>query len=67
MFSPEACCLTFEQLSHITLAFAESHLSDGVQEPAVRVEDDAKGQNQAESEQADDIGNVVHCLGPPVN
>lgn len=58
---------TFEQLSHITLTFRESHLSDGVQEPPIRVEDDAKGQNEAENEQADDVGDVVRRLRPPVH
>lgn len=51
----------------MTFTFAESHLSDGVQQLAVGVEDDAEWQDQAEGEQADDVGDVVGRLGPPVH
>lgn len=44
-----------------------THLSDGVQQFAVGVEDDAERQQQAEREQADDVGDVVGRLGPPVH
>lgn len=44
-----------------------THLSDGVQQFAVGVEDDAEGQEQAEHKQADDVGDVVGRLGPPVH
>lgn len=53
--------------SHMTFTFAESHLSDGVQQHAVGVEDDAERQDQAEGEQADDVGDIVGRLGPPVH
>lgn len=46
---------------------AESHLSDGVQQLAVRVQDDAERQDQAEDEQANDVGDVVRRLRPPVH
>lgn len=51
----------------MTFTFAESHLSDGVQQHAVGVEDDAERQDQAEGEQADDVGDIVGRLGPPVH
>lgn len=55
------------QLSHITFTFAESHLSDGVQQLAIGVQDDAERQDQAEGEQADDVGDIVWRLGLPVH
>lgn len=45
----------------------DSHLSDGVQQPGVAVQDDAERQRQAEDEQADDVGDVVRRLGLPVH
>lgn len=45
----------------------ESHLSDGVQQLAVGVEDDTEWQKQAEDEQADDVGDVIGRLGPPIH
>lgn len=50
-----------------TFIFAESHLSDGVQQPAVGVDDDAKRQDEAEGEQANNVGDIVRRLGPPVD
>lgn len=38
-----------------------------MQQPAIGVDDDAEGQEQAENEQADDVGDVVWCLRPPVD
>lgn len=38
-----------------------------MQQFAVGVEDDAEGQQQAEGKQADDVGDVVGRLGPPVH
>lgn len=38
-----------------------------MQQFAVGVEDDAERQQQAEREQADDVGDVVGRLGPPVH
>lgn len=38
-----------------------------MQQFAVGVEDDAEGQEQAERKQADDVGDVVGRLGPPVH
>lgn len=46
---------------------SESNLSYGVQQLAVGVQDDAERQHQAEGEQADDVGDVVRRLGPPVD
>lgn len=47
--------------------FAEPHLSDGVEQPAIGVDDDTKRQDQAEGEQANDVGDIVGRLGPPVD
>lgn len=38
-----------------------------MQQLAVRVEDHAERQDQAEGEQADDVGDIVWRLGPPVH
>ena len=38
-----------------------------MQQLAVRVEDDTERQNQAEGEQANDVGDIVWCLGLPVD
>lgn len=51
----------------LTFTSAASHLSDGVQQLAVGVEDDTEWQNQAEGEQADDVGDVIGRLGPPIH
>lgn len=57
----------WSKLPYITFTFAESYLSDGMQQFAIGVEDDAERQEQAEGEQADDVGDIVWRLGPPVN
>lgn len=44
-----------------------TNLSDDVQQFSVGVEDDTEWQEQAEREQADDVGDVVGRLGPPVH
>lgn len=49
---------------HVTFT---SHLSDGVQQLAVGEEDDTERQNQAEGEQADDVGDVIGRLGSPIH
>lgn len=46
---------------------ASPHLSDGVQQLAVGVENDTERQHQAEGEQADDVGDVVRRLALPVH
>lgn len=62
-FVPNA---NFPKLSY-DIYIADPHLSDGVQQLAVGVEDDAERQHQAEGEQADDVGDIVRRLGLPVH
>lgn len=43
------------------------HLSDGAQQLPVAEHDDQEGHDEAEDEQADDVGDVVRRLGLPVD
>lgn len=49
------------------VALTASHLSDGAQQLAIGVENNAEWQEQAEGKKADDVGDIVCGLGPPVH
>lgn len=49
------------------VALIASHLSDGAQQLAIGVENNAEWQEQAEGKKADDVGDIVCGLGPPVH
>lgn len=43
------------------------HLSDGAEQLSVAEDDHQERHDEAEDKQADDVGYVVGCLGPPVH
>lgn len=57
----------FLLIGDIFFSYTATRLSDGAQQLAVGVEDDAEGQQQTEGEQADYVGDIVGRLAPPVH
>lgn len=44
-----------------------THLSDGAQQLPVAEDDHQEGHDEAEHKQADDVRDVIRCLGRPVH
>lgn len=44
-----------------------THLPDGAQQLPIAEHDHQEGHNEAEHKQADDVGDVIGCLGIPVD